>query len=61
MRGEFGTGVAALPAGRAIRGEQPGRVEAGQEGGLHSQQVGGPSHGVGRVALVELGRCALLP
>ena len=41
-----------LPADRAIRCEQSGRVEAAQEGRLHAEQVRGQSYGVGRVVVV---------
>ena len=58
--GEFRAAIATLAAGGPVRGQQPGRVEAAQESGLHAEQVRGSPHGVCRVvSVVEFVRGAL--
>src|SRR6185312_9202499 len=49
------SGVATVPAVGAVRSQDPGRVEAAQERGLHAEELGGLAHRDGRVVpVVEL-------
>ena len=58
---EIGPAVAALPARGATRAQQPSGIEAAQKGGLHTEQLRGGTHRVGRVVdIVELVRGAAL-
>jgi hypothetical protein len=58
---EIGPTVAALPARGATRAQQPRGIQATQKGGLHTEQLRGCTHGVGRVVnIVELVRSAAL-
>ena len=58
---EIGPAVAALPARRAPRTQQPRGIQAAQKRGLHTEQLRGGTHRVGRVVdIVELVRGAAL-
>ena len=50
---EISAAVAALPNGRAPRGQKTGRVEATQKGWLHAEQVRGQTHGLGGIVLAS--------
>src|SRR6185295_15489046 len=56
---ELVPGVAAVPAGGAVRLDEPGRVEGTQEGRGHADHVGGPAHRVRGV--MEVGVHERLP
>jgi hypothetical protein len=54
---EIGPAIAALPARGTTRAQQPSGIQTAQKGGLHTEQLRGCAHGVGRVVnIVELVR-----
>ena len=58
---EIGPAIAALPARGTTRAQQPSGIQTTQKGGLHTEQLCGCTHGVGRVVnIVKLVRGAAL-
>ena len=58
---EIGPAIAALPARGATRAQQPSGIQTAQKGGLHTEQLRGCAHGVGRVVnIIEPVRGAAL-
>jgi len=45
-------GIAAVAAGRALRSEEFGGVQAAQEPGGDAEDLGGPAHAVSRIVLI---------